>query len=748
MSFVDRVPARNPESRRDAPPSRESLSRDIFARFITPRGGETVDALGVPVRFHYWLLAIFALGVAAAPLGFSFEPGGDEMRNPLTRALCVGGLLFVPVILVVGKRTGYVFKDWIFQGALFFALIGTFLSNLVTPHMIAPFMTLYILPPIGGAFYLSQKKMLPLAVASSAAILYISSLVDDPNAMLHGIILVIVAVCGAELAAELKTHLTRAIEHNREISERDPLTGVHNLHRLEQRLSEEIARTARGGDGFALVMFDLDNFKQVNDSFNHSTGDEVLVAAAEAIDSVLLSSDLLVRRGGDEFAAIIPTLPGRDIQALAQQACGKIERARSRICPGFTPYSSVGWAVYELPETAGRLLERADAALHEAKGLAPERRGHRPIEQTVDDVSTTTTQGTVVDLSRSKREFDVIRDDPIRGLISVCLKAGAWVIGTTCLAVAAMVLAGQTSFKISPAGVAVLAGWGLVFVPLAVWAATRQRRSSYVKHLLFAAALALIAASCFAIGDAAPTLIDLYIFTLLLIVALMPYKRAVIYVAIGMGLYGFFLYASDYPHAEIRLTVATVNVFLTSIVLAVTRHHTILAARDKAKLARTDALTGLPNTRRLRDRLDDEIRRCGITGDELALVMLDLDDFKSVNDEFSHSLGDKVLVAVAKAIGGVCRHADMPARRGGDEFAIVMTDAGDNEAMIACKRVADAIRSTRARMVPDLNPNASIGWAVWCPGDSADDLIARADDALHKKKTESHRARSQYAQTV
>lgn len=748
MSFADRAPARHPESRGDAPSSRDSRSRDVFARFIAPRRGENVDALGVPVRFHYWLLAIFALGVAAAPLGFSFEPGGEEMRNPLTRSLCVGGLLFVPVILIVGKRTGYVFKDWIFQGALFFALIGTFLSNLVTPHMIAPFMTLYILAPIGGAFYLSRRKMLPLAIASSAAILYISSLVDDPNAMLRGIILVIVAVCSAELAAELKSHLTRAIEHNREISERDPLTGVHNLHRLEQRLSEEIARTARGGVGFALVMFDLDNFKQVNDSFNHSTGDEVLVAAAEAIGSVLLSSDLLVRRGGDEFVAIIPTVPGRDIQAVAEQACARIESARSRICPSFTPYTSVGWAVYEPPETAGRLLERADAALHEAKGLAPERRGHPPIEQKPDAVSATAAQGTVVDLRRPSREFDVIRDDPIRGLIAVCLRTGAWVIGATCVVVAAMVLAGQTSFKISSAGVAVLAGWGLVFVPLAIWAATREKRPSYVKHLLFAAAFALIAASCAAIGDAAPTLIDLYIFTLLLIVALMPYKRAVIYVAVGMGLYGFFLYASDSQNAEIRLTVATMNLFLTSIVLAVTRHHTILAARDKAQLARTDALTGLPNTRRLRDRLDDEIRRCGITGDELALVMLDLDDFKSVNDDYSHSLGDKVLVAVGKAISGVCRHADMPARRGGDEFAIVMTDAGENEAMIAGKRVADAIRSTRTSMVPDLNPNASVGWAVWRPGDSADELIARADDALHEKKVESHRARSQYAQLV
>ncbi|MBI4897685.1 MAG: GGDEF domain-containing protein [Actinobacteria bacterium] len=747
MPHADRDPANRRSREDDARPSPETPKQrqSVFARFITPRGGENVDALGVPVRFHYRLLAMFAVGVALMPLVFSVEPNADELRNPLTRSLCLGGLIFAPVILAVGKRTGYVFKDWIFQGALFFALAGTFLSNLVTPHAIAPYMPLYILAPVGAAFYLPARKMFPLAIASAAAIMYTSSIVDEPNAMLRGMVLVIVAVCGAGLAAGLKAQLTRAIEHNREISERDALTGAHNVRRFEWRLADEIARARRGGEGFALVMFDLDNFKQVNDSFSHSVGDEVLIATAEAVYSTLLPPDLLVRRGGDEFAAILPVAPGRDVQDTVELACKRIERARRQICPELTPFASAGWVNHEPFENAERLIERTDAALHEAKANAPERRGYVSPAVRAGATEASSERGNVVDLRRLPGESAELRDNPIRGLIAVCMRTSAVVIAATSLVVSAMMLAGKTSFEISAAGVAVLAGWTLVMAPASVWLARRHRRPKWAKHVLFAAVFALIAAGCAVIGDAAPTLIDLFIFACLLTVALLPFQQAIYYISVGVVLYGVFLYSSDFPFAEIRLTVATMIVFLASIVLTVTRHHTILAAREKAQLARTDALTSLPNTRRLRDRLNDEIQRCAVTGDDLALLMLDLDDFKSVNDHYSHSLGDKVLVAVADAIREVCRHADMPARRGGDEFALVMTDAGANEATVAGNRIADAIRAVREKMVPEINPNASIGWAVWHEGESVDDLIAQADVALHERKVESHRVRPRYA---
>lgn len=720
----------------------DDFGRSSLARLIAPRGGEAVNDLGVPHRVHYWLLAAFAVSVASGPLAFSLGSGSEELRNPLTQSLCVGGLLFAPFVVVAGRRTGYVFKDWIFQAAMFFALAGTFLSNLVTPTMIAPFMALYMLAPVGGAFYLPPRKVLPLAAGSVAAILYMSTRVDDPDAMLRGMILSLVAIGIAVIAAQMNRRLRRAIDVNREISERDPLTGAHNLRRFEAGLAEEIARAARGGEGFALLMFDLDNFKLVNDEYSHSVGDDVLIAAADAIRASIDAADLLVRRGGDEFAVLMPLAEGRDPGPVVEMARRRIERARREICPSLTPYASGGWIVHRRGESAAEAMARADAALHEAKATAPERRGHRPSAATSRSESAPTILSTS---TASRRSGDKLHDDPIAGLVRVVVRTAAWVIVATCAIISAMTLAGETAIEVSGVGLALVAAWSAVFVPVAVWAGSRRRRPPYVKHVLAAATFVLFALACAAVGPSAPAMLDLLIFAVLVFVVLMPFRYAALYLTAGMVLYGYYLFANEYPYAEIRLAIAASNLALITLVLSITRHHTVLAAREKAKLARTDVLTGLPNTRRLNDRIADEIRRCEVTGDGFALVMLDLDEFKLVNDRHSHSVGDRQLAAVADAIRDVSRHADMPARRGGDEFAVVMTGAGLDDARFAADRIATAIIGARRRIVADVNPGASVGWVVWRPGQDADDLLRRADAALHDAKAAARRTRERPA---
>jgi diguanylate cyclase (GGDEF)-like protein len=165
---------------------------------------------------------------------------------------------------------------------------------------------------------------------------------------------------------------------------------------------------------------------------------------------------------------------------------------------------------------------------------------------------------------------------------------------------------------------------------------------------------------------------------------------------------------------------------------------TVAAARTHRDLSQLDALTGLPNLRQLRARIESEIRRCNVTGESFALVMLDLDDFKLVNDRYSHSLGDKVLIGVADALRAMARAAEMPARRGGDEFAVVLTGASDAEATVAARRIGNAIAATRDRICPDITPTAGVGWTRWVPGESVDELLQRADDALHEAKLVPH----------
>lgn len=707
-----------------------------FVRFLAARGSERTDAVGVPNRVHYLLLAVFAITVAAGPLLFAIISDAPELRNWATMALCIGGLLLAPLILLVGKRTNYRFDDWVYQLALTFVLAGTFISNLFTPNYIAPFMTLYMLGPLGAAFYLPKRKVPPLAIAGIAAIIYMSSRVDADEAMLRGVLLAMITITTAVTAAELRAALAATVEWNREIAERDPLTGTHNVRKFETRLAEEIGRSERGGPGFALAMFDLDNFKQVNDSYNHSTGDDVLIATARAIATQLAPSDLLARRGGDEFIVIMPTSPNREPESTVEMARKRIERARREICPNLTPFASAGIAVHAPGETHDELISRTDEALHDAKKLAPERRGHAP------DTPTSLLSHSERDTSATLAETEILSDDPVRDVVRIVAKTTTWLVACSFLLATAVVAAGWFEIERAALGAAVAATWLILFVPFVLWVKSLPRRPKWIKHVIGCSALALVSAACIAAGNSSPTLVDFFLFTAVALTALLPFSRAVWYVIASGILYAVFLFDAGFPYAEIRVTVAGSTVALVVLVLSIVRHRTVEAAEEKAQLARTDALTGLPNTRRLRDRLDFEIVRCKQTGESLALLMLDLDDFKSVNDRHSHWVGDKTLVAVAEAIESVCRHVDMPARRGGDEFAVVMTDASAEQAEIAAERVALAIRMARIDIVSDVNPDASVGWTVWNVNQSVDDLISAADDSLHEVKALSHEARA------
>src|ERR1035437_3685061 len=103
----------------------------------------------------------------------------------------------------------------------------------------------------------------------------------------------------------------------------------------------------------------------------------------------------------------------------------------------------------------------------------------------------------------------------------------------------------------------------------------------------------------------------------LAIMAILPPRPAFTYMAVGIGLYTAVLLAHDYPYAGVQVVNTLIIVGLTGVILSFTRDRTIAAAHAKAQLARTDALTGLPNKLRLTDRLADEIRRCKTTGGSL-----------------------------------------------------------------------------------------------------------------------------------
>jgi diguanylate cyclase (GGDEF)-like protein/PAS domain S-box-containing protein len=168
-----------------------------------------------------------------------------------------------------------------------------------------------------------------------------------------------------------------------------------------------------------------------------------------------------------------------------------------------------------------------------------------------------------------------------------------------------------------------------------------------------------------------------------------------------------------------------------------------LQARKEAEqhiryLAHYDALTGIPNRASFNKKLDQEIQTALTTGRRLAVLCLDLDRFKEVNDLFGHAAGDRMLQSVAKRIAGVLDDTQMIARLSGDEFAIIMP--GLSNPTVA-GRTAESILETLQVVSenPETDPpvSTSIGIAI-CPEDATDRqaLLSHADTALYRAKNE------------
>ena len=153
-------------------------------------------------------------------------------------------------------------------------------------------------------------------------------------------------------------------------------------------------------------------------------------------------------------------------------------------------------------------------------------------------------------------------------------------------------------------------------------------------------------------------------------------------------------------------------------------------------LADHDALTGLPNRRRFQDRLARAISRSRRRDEGMALLLLDLDDFKGVNDAYGHDTGDALLCEVARRLRIERRDEDTVARFGGDEFALILRACADplHTSWIAARIMAELRRPFRYRG-QDLHPSGSIGHRH-LPGDAARlrELLKHADLALYRRE--------------
>jgi diguanylate cyclase (GGDEF)-like protein len=186
-----------------------------------------------------------------------------------------------------------------------------------------------------------------------------------------------------------------------------------------------------------------------------------------------------------------------------------------------------------------------------------------------------------------------------------------------------------------------------------------------------------------------------------------------------------------------REDVASLRALAAPVALALSRELAVTEAEQYAHAAAIDPLSGLFNRRYLHVRLEEELERARRHQIPLALLMIDLDDFKMVNDRFGHLAGDTVIKEAAVILRRTVRMFDVCTRYGGEEFAILMPNSGAQSAATVAERIRRRIESYRFTEpgLSALSVTASIGLAVSTAQLLPRDLIERADQALYQAKT-------------
>ena len=188
---------------------------------------------------------------------------------------------------------------------------------------------------------------------------------DDSGSVSH-VIEYIRNVTSRRRADEERKSLILELEH---ISRMDPLTGLMNRRALMDFINQEILRTRRYGRSMSLMICDLDAFKQINDTYGHSTGDNALQAVARVFKGMVRKADVAGRYGGDEFVMVMPETSLKGAVELAERVRATVEGISVDKGGGGTigVTLSIGVALLREKDSTDTLISRADAALYESK---------------------------------------------------------------------------------------------------------------------------------------------------------------------------------------------------------------------------------------------------------------------------------------------------------------------------------------------------------------------------------------------
>ncbi|MEY2892445.1 MAG: hypothetical protein RJA98_2353 [Pseudomonadota bacterium] len=316
-----------------------------------------------------------AFSFAALALWAQLVDGRDELM-----------LTTLPAIAVAYGLWAWVYRRWIQAQPESLVLTQhvqivvdqalTVWALTVMPQLIAPLMPLMTVQIVRPGFRFGNRCMWLAWGASVLASLLLMPLNGHwaLGEQLTQTYIVMLAVI-PHLFGPLNRHLDRLTADLRASATSDPLTGLGNRRMLSEHLRQAQARSRRDGSSLALILFDLDRFKAVNDTLGHAAGDRLLVRIAQTVQALAREGDFLARIGGDEFVLLVEGLPAqaaqRHAEGLRERIVAAVQQAAEALSPGLGVSASVGIQCQAGADAARSddmdLMDATDRAMYVAK---------------------------------------------------------------------------------------------------------------------------------------------------------------------------------------------------------------------------------------------------------------------------------------------------------------------------------------------------------------------------------------------